>query len=88
MPARLSRTTKTGDLEGDPEAEEGAHEERQVVVELHQVGEVRLGEPDQDLQALGQGDVAQDDAGDEQRAGDDREDQRPALLLPVQAGGG
>ena len=56
------------DLERDPEDEQGPGEELQVLVEVDEVGEALRVQADQDLQALRQGDVAQEDAEEEQRA--------------------
>ena len=48
-----------GDLEGEPEDQQGAGEELEVLVEVDEVGDALGVEADEHLEALGQRDVAQ-----------------------------
>ncbi len=80
-PASVEQDHEDRDLEGDAEDQQRADQEREVVAELDQVGEVAGRQPDQDLEALGQGEVADQHTDQEQRPGDRGEDPGPLALL-------
>ena len=78
--------TKRGISKAMPKTSSIRVMKREEVAELDQVVDVGRGEADEDRDALGQHVVADGDAGEEERAGDGREDPRPLPLAGVQAG--